>query len=326
MLADRSATPLIRALTRRYTTAMSLTVAAFYQFTPFAEPAALKGALAHAACGAGVKGTILLAPEGINGTIAGSRAGIDAVLAHIRTLPGCAALDWKESPATEQPFRRLKVRLKREIVALGLPGVDPNTRVGTHIDPAHWNAVLADPDTVVIDTRNDYEVAIGSFTGAVDPGTTNFGAFPEWWAQHRERFTGKRVAMFCTGGIRCEKASSYLLGQGVPEVLHLKGGILKYLEEVAPEESCWQGECFVFDNRVAVGHGLKQGGHTLCHACGRPVAPQDHTHPAYSDGISCPACSDEYTAEDRARFAERQRQVGLARERGKQHIGPELGD
>ena len=326
MLADRSATPLIRVLTRRYTAAMSLAVAAFYQFTPFAEPAALKGALAHVACGAGVKGTILLAPEGINGTIAGPRAGIDAVLAHIRTLPGCAALDWKESPATEQPFRRLKVRLKREIVALGLPNVDPNTRVGTHIDPARWNAVLADPDTVVIDTRNDYEVAIGSFTGAINPGTVNFGAFPGWWAQHRERFTGKRVAMFCTGGIRCEKASSYLLGQGVPEVLHLKGGILKYLEEVAPEESRWQGECFVFDNRVAVGHGLEQGGHTLCHACGRPVAPQDHAHPAYAEGISCPACIDEYTAEDRARFAERQRQIGLARERGKQHIGPEAGE
>ncbi|HUS52999.1 MAG TPA: rhodanese-related sulfurtransferase [Thermohalobaculum sp.] len=305
---------------------MSLTVAAFYQFTRFPEPASLQGPLAQAACGAGVKGTILLAPEGINGTIAGSRSGIDVVLAHIRTLPGCAALDWKESAATEQPFRRLKIRLKREIVSLGVPGVDPNTRVGTHIAATQWNAVLADPDTVVIDTRNDYETAIGSFKGAIDPGTTSFGAFPEWWAQNRDRFNGKRVAMFCTGGIRCEKASSYLLGQGVPEVLHLKGGILKYLEEVPPDQSRWQGECFVFDDRVAVGHGLTPGAHTLCHACGRPVGPQDHTHPDYAQGISCPACITEYTPADRTRFAERQRQIELARARGRQHIGPEAGE
>jgi UPF0176 protein len=314
---------LIHALARRYTAPMALIVAAFYQFTALPDPAAYKGPLARAACGAGVKGTILLAPEGINGSIAGSRAGIDAVLAHLRALPGCAGLDWKESPAAAPPFRRLKVRLKREIVSLGVPDVDPNARTGTHIVPARWNAVLTDPDTVVIDTRNNYETAIGSFIGAVDPGTASFGAFPQWWAQNRDRFEGKRVAMFCTGGIRCEKASSYLLGQGVPEVLYLKGGILKYLEEVSPGQSRWQGECFVFDERVAVGHGLAPGAHTLCRACGRPVAPEDRSHPDCAEGISCPACIGEYSAADRARFTERQRQIRLARARGAEHLGPE---
>ena len=303
---------------------MTHIVAAFYQFTPFPDPAALRDPLAQAARGAGVKGTILLASEGINGTIAGPRegpnTGIDAVLAHIRALPGCAGLDWKESTAAAQPFRRLKVRLKAEIVSLGAPGTDPNARVGTYIAPADWNAVVDDPDTVVIDTRNDYETAIGSFQGAINPATASFRAFPDWWARNHNRFTGKRVAMFCTGGIRCEKASSYLLGQGVPEVLHLKGGILKYLEEVPPEETRWQGECFVFDERVAVAHGLTEGTHTLCHACGRPVSPRDHAHPDYAEGISCPACIGEYSDADRTRFAERQRQIGLARARGKQHL------
>ena len=320
------ARPLIPPATRRYTAPMPLIVAAFYQFTRFPDPAGLRGPLARAASGAGIKGTILLAPEGINGTIAGPRAGIGAVLAHVRTLPGCAGLKWKQSIAAGQPFRRLKVRLKREIVSLGVPGTDPNSRVGTYIAPADWNAVIDDPETVVIDTRNAYEVVIGSFQGAIDPATTSFGAFPEWWAQNRGRFAGKRVAMFCTGGIRCEKASSYLLGQGVPEVLHLRGGIRKYLEEVPPAQSRWQGECFVFDDRVAVGHGVRPGIHTLCHACGRPVGPQDRTHPDYAEGISCAACINEYSAGDRARFAERQRQFRLAKARGGQHLGREAAD
>ncbi len=305
---------------------MTLTIAAFYQFTAFPDPASLRGPLARAASGAGVKGTILLAPEGINGTIAGSQEGIDTVLADLRALPGCARLDCKQSTAAGQPFRRLKVRLKREIVSLGVAGVDPNARTGTSIAPAGWNAVLADPGTVVIDTRNDYETAIGSFQGAIDPGTASFGAFPDWWARNRDRFQGKRVAMFCTGGIRCEKASSYLLGQGVPEVLHLKGGILKYLEEVPAEQSRWRGECFVFDNRVAVGHGLEPGAHTICHACGRPVSPRDRADLDYAEGVSCPACIGEYTEADRARFAERQRQIRLARARGVEHLGPEAAD
>jgi len=305
---------------------MTVTVAALYRFTAFAEPASLRGPLVQVARGAGVRGTVLLAPEGINATIAGPRTGIDTVLAHIRTLPGCARLDWKESRAAENPFRRLKVRLKAEIVTLGVPGTDPNARVGTYVAPAEWNAVVADPDTVVIDTRNDYEVSIGSFTGAIDPATASFGDFPGWWALNRDRFAGKRVAMFCTGGIRCEKASSYLLGQGVPEVLHLKGGILKYLEQVPRAQSRWHGECFVFDERVAVGHGLVQGSHSLCHACGRPVSPANRAHPDYAEGISCPACIGEYSAADRARFAERQHQIALAKARGGAHLGPEAAE
>ena len=285
-----------------------LTIAALYKFTSFADPDALRGPLRACAETGGVRGTVLIAPEGINGTVAGPRAGIDAVLAHIRALPGCADLDWKEAAAEAQPFRRLKVRLKREIVTLGQPA-DPTARVGTYVAPADWNAVVKDPDTVVIDTRNDYEVAIGSFRGALDPGTESFGGFPSWWEANRDRLTGKRIAMFCTGGIRCEKASSWLLDQGVPEVLHLKGGILKYLEEVPAAESTWTGECYVFDDRVSVGHGLTPGSYCMCHACGRPVGPEGLKHPAYSRGISCPACIGEFSDEDRARFAERQRQM-----------------
>lgn len=298
---------------------MSFVVAAFYHFTPLL-PAAHKTGLSDLAASVGVKGTILLAPEGVNGTISGTRAGVDAVLAALRRLPGCAALDWKESTATEDPFRRLKVRLKKEIVTLGVPGVDPNERVGTHVAPGDWNRVIDDPDTVVIDTRNDYEVEIGTFQGAIDPETRSFGDFPHWWQANRARFDGKRVAMFCTGGIRCEKASSYLLGEGVPEVLHLRGGILNYLEETPDADSRWQGECFVFDGRVAVGHGLAEGDHTLCHACGRPVSSEERAHRAYRDGVSCRRCIGEYSDADRERFAERERQTRLARARGRTHL------
>lgn len=298
-----------------------LTVAAFYQFTRFDDPAALKVPLARLACNLGVRGTVLLAPEGINGTIAGGRAGIDAVIAHIRTLPGCADLQWKESTAETMPFGRLKVRLKREIVTMGQPGVDPSTAVGRYVDPADWNALISAPDVAVIDTRNAYEVAIGSFEGAEDPGTDSFGEFPAWWEANRERLEGKRLAMFCTGGIRCEKATSWLVSQGVEEVHHLKGGILKYLEEVQEADSLWSGECFVFDGRVAVGHGLSPGTHALCHACRRPLSPDDLTDPAYEEGVSCARCADAFTAADRERFRERQRQVDLAEARGARHLG-----
>ena len=293
---------------------MAYVVAALYQFTPFADPDGLRAPLRAVAEKGGVKGSVLIALEGINGTIAGPRAGIDAVLAHIRALPGCADLEWKESQAAEMPFRKLKVRLKREIVTLGQPA-DPNMNVGTYVAPEDWNEVVQDPDTVVIDTRNDYEVAIGTFEGALDPKTESFGQFPDWWAANRDRLAGKRVAMFCTGGIRCEKASSWLLGQGVPEVLHLKGGILKYLEQVPERDSTWNGECYVFDDRVAVGHGLSQGTHSMCHACGRPVSPEARAHADYRRGVSCPACIGEYTDEARARFAERPRQLDLAKAR-----------
>jgi UPF0176 protein len=298
-----------------------LVVAALYQFTRFPDPAALKPGLLEVALAHGVKGSLLLAPEGINGTIAGTRAGVDAVLAVIRALPGCAGLEWKESQAQSMPFGRMKVKLKREIVTMGQPDVDPLARVGNYVAPREWNALISDPDTVVIDTRNDYEVAIGTFQGAVDPGTRAFGEFPDWWQANRDRFAGKRIAMFCTGGIRCEKSTNYLLGQGVNQVYHLKGGILKYLEDVPEAESLWQGECFVFDDRVSVGHGLKPGGLKVCGACRRPVTEGDQAHQAYEEGVCCPACVNEYSQSDRARFRERHRQMLLAANRGARHLG-----
>ena len=298
-----------------------LTVAALYHFTRFPDPAALKPGLLEVCRAHGVKGSLLLAPEGINGTIAGTRAGIDAALAAIRALPGCAGLEWKESPADSMPFGRMKVKLKREIVTMGQPDVDPLARVGNYVTAADWNALIGDPETVVIDTRNDYEVAIGTFRGAVDPGTRAFGEFPEWWSENRDRFAGKRIAMFCTGGIRCEKSTNYLLGQGVNQVYHLKGGILKYLEDVPEAESQWQGQCFVFDDRVSVGHGLVPGGLKVCGACRRPVTEADQTHPAYEEGVCCPACTGEYSEADRARFRERHHQMLLAEQRGTLHLG-----
>ena len=298
-----------------------LTVAALYHFTRFPDPAALKPGLMEVCVAHGVKGSLLLAPEGINGTIAGTREGIDAAVAAIRALPGCEGLEWKESFAVEMPFGRMKVKLKREIVTMGQPDVDPLARVGNYVSAKDWNTLISDPDTVVIDTRNDYEVAIGTFQGAVDPGTKAFGEFPDWWQENRDRFAGKRIAMFCTGGIRCEKSTNYLLGQGVNQVFHLKGGILKYLEDVPEAESLWQGQCFVFDDRVSVGHGLVPGGLKVCGACRRPVTAEDQADPVYEDGVCCPACVDEYSSADRERFRERHRQMLLAAKRGTQHLG-----
>ncbi|MEM6824716.1 MAG: rhodanese-related sulfurtransferase [Pseudomonadota bacterium] len=285
-----------------------LTVAALYKFTHLDDPQALKPALAERCLGAGVTGTLLLAPEGINGTIAGTRFGIEAVLTHLRNIPGCSDLDWKESWATEAPFQRMKVRVKREIVTMGRPGVDPLGAVGTYVDPADWNALIGSEDVITIDTRNDYEVAIGTFQGAVDPGTRSFSEFPDWWHAQSGAFEGKRVAMFCTGGIRCEKATSWLKSQGVTQVYHLRGGILKYLEHVAPEESRWEGECFVFDRRVSVGHGLKIGKAQLCYGCRRPLLAKDLSDPAYEEGVSCGHCHSEQSEADRERFRERHRQ------------------
>lgn len=296
------------------------TVAALYHFTRFEDPAGLIPPLRAVAEGAGVRGSLLLAPEGINGTIAGTRAGIDAVLAAIRALPGCARLEWKESTATEAPFGRLKVRLKREIVTMGAPGLDP-AEVGTHVAAADWNALIESPDVAVIDTRNAYEVEIGTFQGAVDPGTDSFREFPAWWEANRDRFHNKRIAMFCTGGIRCEKSTAYLKSQGVEEVFHLKGGILKYLEEVPEEQSLWQGGCFVFDERVAVGHGLAEMDFDLCRACRHPLTAEEKADPAFEEGVACPRCIDMHSDADRARFRERQRQIALARARGARHLG-----
>lgn len=296
-------------------------VAALYHFTKFEDYKSLQAPL-QAVCKAnGVKGSLLLAYEGINGTIAGPRAGIDAALAAIRALPGCADFDHKESYATDMPFNRMKVKLKKEIVTMGQPHVDPSLNVGNYVAPADWNDLIARDDVVVIDTRNDYEVEIGTFEGAIDPKTKSFGEFPAWWEKNKERFHNKKVAMFCTGGIRCEKSTNYLLGEGVDDVYHLKGGILKYLEEVPQDQSSWDGECFVFDARVSVKHGLQEGKYDLCHACRMPLAPEDFSHADFEKGVSCHRCVGTTSEDRKERFRERQRQVELAKSRGKHHIG-----
>ncbi|MCV2893526.1 rhodanese-related sulfurtransferase [Lentibacter sp. XHP0401] len=295
-------------------------LAALYHFTPFEDPAAMQGPLQDVCRKNGISGSLLIAREGINGTIAGHRAGLDTVLAYIRALPGCATLEWKESTAAHQPFARMKVKLKKEIVTMGQPDVDPRAHVGNYVEPEDWNDLILAEDVAVIDTRNDYEVAIGTFEGAVDPETASFREFPAWWEANKERFHNKRIAMFCTGGIRCEKSTNYLLGQGIEDVYHLKGGILKYLEKVPEAESTWNGECFVFDGRVSVGHGLREGPHELCHACRRPVLPEDKLRPEWEQGVSCHQCIGETTEEDKGRFRERQKQIRLAAERGVQHI------
>ena len=305
-------------------------VAALYRFANFTQPEMLQPQIAAWCAEHGLKGTILVATEGVNGTVAGTEAGIDAVITHLRTLPGCAELDVKYSHANEMPFYRMKVRLKKEIVTLGVDGIDPKREVGTYVQPEDWNALISDPDTVLIDTRNDYEVAIGTFEGAVDPRTKSFSEFPEWFRTHRDELAaGKtKFAMFCTGGIRCEKSTAFLKAEGIDDVYHLEGGILRYLENIPEAESKWQGECFVFDERVSVKHGLELGEMELCHACRRPISQDDKASAHFIEGVACPACYAERTDEDRARFAERQKQIALAKKRGKQHIGvnPRLDD
>ncbi|MEY8098134.1 rhodanese-related sulfurtransferase [Falsihalocynthiibacter sp. S25ZX9] len=296
-------------------------VAALYHFTRFTDPDALRAPILALCAEEGIKGSLLIAAEGVNGTVAGPRAGVDRLLVHLRSLPGCATLEHKESPAAEMPFGRMKVRLKKEIVTMGQPDVDPTASVGHYVAPKDWNDLITQDDVVVIDTRNDYEVAIGTFQGAIDPETKSFGEFPAWWEANKDRFHNKRVAMFCTGGIRCEKSTNYLIGQGVEDVFHLKGGILKYLEEVPAEDSTWEGECFVFDGRVSIGHGLTEGPHVLCHACRQPVLPEDTKRPEFEDGVSCHLCY-ETTSEDRkTRFRERQKQIALSAARGERHFG-----
>ena len=297
-------------------------VAALYRFVAFAAPEELRLQILAECTAHAIKGTILLAHEGINGTVAGSPGAIDELVAYLRALPGCEGLDVKFSRASEMPFYRMKVRVKKEIVTLGIEGIDPNREVGNYVLPQDWNALIADPNTVLIDTRNDYEVAIGTFEGAIDPQTKSFTEFPEWFREHREQLAaGKtKFAMFCTGGIRCEKSTAFLKAEGIDDVYHLEGGILRYLETVPEAVSKWQGECFVFDERVSVKHGLELGSMELCHACRRPVSIDDVTSEHFIEGVSCPACHAERSDEDRARFAERQKQIGLAKKRGKQHI------
>jgi UPF0176 protein len=297
-------------------------VAALYRFARLDGFEALRAPLAAFCCGHGIKGTLLLAHEGINGTVAGTGAAIGALIDHLNAIEVLSGLEVKYSSAAEMPFHRMKVRLKREIVTMGVEDIDPATSAGTYVAPADWNALISDAGTIVIDTRNAYEVSIGTFKGAVDPATSSFREFPAWVEQHRQELEGRKVAMFCTGGIRCEKATAYVKSLGFEDVFHLKGGILKYLEEVPAEQSLWQGECFVFDERVSVSHGLAEGEAELCRACRHPLTVEDRLSPNYAAGVSCPHCFEDRSDEDRARYAERQRQVELAEVRGKgRHIG-----
>jgi UPF0176 protein len=298
-----------------------IVVAALYKFVTLEDFHELREPLLDACLAAGTRGTLLLAREGINGTIAGDRQGIDRVLAYLRSDPRLADLEHKESQDDHMPFYRMKVKLKKEIVTLGVEGIDPNARVGTYVHPRDWNALVMDPQVLLIDTRNDYECDIGSFRGALDPRTVNFREFPEFVRANLDPGVHKKVAMFCTGGIRCEKASAFMLNEGFEEVYHLQGGILKYLEEVPPEESIWEGECFVFDNRVSVDHQLEKGRYDQCHGCRHPITDEDKQSGRYEAGVCCPHCFDTLTADQRLRFRERQKQVELAALRGEPHVG-----
>lgn len=303
-------------------------VTALYKFVAFDDPSALREPLFEQLSELGIKGTILLATEGVNGTIAGPAAAMEKALDVICALPGCETLEWKDSHSDGMPFLRLKVRLKNEIVTMGVPGTDPTCLVGAYVEPKNWNALISDPDTVVIDTRNDYEVALGTFQGAIDPETESFRQFPEWFENFRAELAAQgrtpKIAMFCTGGIRCEKSTSYVKSLGIDDVFHLQGGILKYLETVPEAESLWEGECFVFDERVSVGHALEVGDYLLCHACRHPVSAEDRAHAHYEDGVSCPRCHGTFTEAKMAALRERQKQVRLARERGETHIGDDV--
>ena len=304
---------------------LPIRIAALYQFARFDDPGTIKPGMLACMEEAGVRGTLLLAREGINGTIAGFEEGIETVLAHVRTLPGCSSIEVKESRASTMPFHRTKVRLKKEIVTMGQPDLDPLAGVGTYVAPEDWNALISDPDTILIDTRNDYEVQIGTFEGAIDPKTHSFREFPEWFRAKRAKLEAEgrspKIAMFCTGGIRCEKSTAFARAEGVEQVYHLKGGILNYLKHVPETESLWQGECFVFDERVSVGQGLKPGEHSLCRACRRPLSEADLTHEHYVEGVSCHRCHGERSDGQRARYAERHRQTRLAEKSGRDHIG-----
>ena len=297
---------------------MPVTVATFYKFVTLLDYADLQQPLRETCQSQSVRGTILLAAEGINGTITGTRQGIDTVLAYIRSDPRLIDVDIKESLAATPPFEKLKVRLKKEIVTIGLPEISPTQQVGTYVSPKDWNELVADPEVTVIDTRNDYEVSMGTFQGAANPQTQVFNEFPSYVKKSLDPKKNKKVAMFCTGGIRCEKASSYMLSEGFEAVYHLKGGILKYLEEVPAAESLWNGECFVFDERVAIKHGLELGTYAMCYACGHPISIADRRAASYESEVSCPHCIEELDEEKRDRLRERKRQRQLNKQNNTQ--------
>lgn len=300
-----------------------IVVCALYKFVALPDYSDFRQPLLNIMEQQKVRGTLLLAAEGINGTIAGSRKGVDFVLNWLHQEPRFADLSAKESYTDTPPFKRSKVKLKREIVTMGVEGIDPSRVVGTYVDPKDWNALIDDPEVVLVDTRNDYEVQVGTFRNAINPKTTTFREFPDYVKSHLDPAKHKKVAMFCTGGIRCEKSTAYLKEQGFEQVFHLKGGILKYLEEVPEEKTLWEGECFVFDDRVTVNHRLEKGDYDQCFACRLPITDEDKVSEKYQAGISCPQCFDSLTEAQKANFAEREKQLRLARERGEEHIGAE---
>ena len=298
-------------------------VCALYKFAVLNDYKTLRQPLLDLMLEKEVHGTLLLAREGINGTIAGSREGVDAIRGWLEADQRFEGIDYKESFVDIQPFKRTKVKLKKEIVTMGVEGIDPKRIVGTYVDPKEWNDLISDPDVLVVDTRNQYEVEIGTFQNARNPATDTFREFPEYVKENLDPSKHKKVAMFCTGGIRCEKSTAFLKEQGFGEVYHLKGGILRYLEEVPESQSLWQGECFVFDDRVTVNHKLERGEFDQCHACRRPITEEDKQRPEYEQGVSCHRCIDSLTEEQKARFAERERQMRLAEQRGETHVGGE---
>lgn len=304
---------------------LPIRVVALYHFVHFPEPKLVRDPLFNFCASHNIKGTILLAHEGINGTVAGSAEAISALSKYLNNIDGCDGMEIKYSSALEPPFRRLKVKIKPEIVTMGVDGINPSQHAGRYVDPSEWNDLISDPDTLVIDTRNDYEIAIGSFKGAISPNTTNFREFPQWLEQQKIEWEkqGKspKLAMFCTGGIRCEKSTAFAKKIGLNEVYHLKGGILRYLENVPSDDSLWEGDCFVFDDRVAVSHGLTLTDYQLCHACRMPLTPEEKDHVDYRAGVSCPHCINQISDDRRRRFEERQKQMTLAKERGIEHLG-----
>lgn len=296
-------------------------VAALYKFVVLDDYVELQSKLKTLCDAEGIKGTLLLAKEGINGTVSGTREAIDRLRAFLAEDGRFEGMSYKESFDEDQPFYRMKVKLKKEIVTMGIEDIDPKAIVGTYVKPKDWNALISDPEVVLIDTRNSYEYNIGTFEGAVDPKTTTFREFPKYVAENLDPSKHKKVAMFCTGGIRCEKSTAFMKQQGFEEVYHLEGGILKYLEEVPEEESMWRGECFVFDNRVAVNHKLQRGIYDQCHGCRHPITEEDKQSERYLKGVSCPRCYDSLTDEQKQRFSERQKQIELAKQRNEAHIG-----
>lgn len=303
----------------------SVVITALYKFVELEDYRSLKTALDELCQRQGIKGTLLLAREGINGTVAGSAKATKALLEFFQNDRRLADMHFKQSYADKVPFFRMKVRLKKEIVTLGLPHIDPRRKVGQYVKPKDWNSLVNNPEVLLIDTRNDYEYEVGTFSGAINPNTNNFRQFPQYIRTNFDPDRHKKVAMFCTGGIRCEKASSYLLDQGFQNVYHLEGGILNYLQEVDKRDSLWLGECFVFDQRVTVDHDLKPGGYDQCHGCRRPISDTDKQSDKYVQGVSCPRCYNRLSEDQKKRFAMREKQIQLAKQRGEAHMGKIYG-